>query len=105
MMNIDQGILAELLVGIFGIKIKFIGNFKSSLSSLMIDSILKTTNEGMLTEWHKILYLQLIKTTPLSPLLKKDNYKNKGISLKQKLLTDLGFKYEYPQVYYFIKYI
>lgn len=96
----DQGTINKFIATLFGIKTDFMGSLKSSLAtSLAMKTVADVANDKHLKPWSDLLKEQGIVDSPLTPYLDEEVLYNNSTALDgQKIVKNLGFVYDYPQI-------
>lgn len=96
----DQGSINKFIATLFGIKTDFMGSVKSTLAtSIAMKTVADVANDKHLKPWSDLLKEQGIVDSPLTPYLDEEVLYNNSTALDgQKIVTKLGFVYDYPQV-------
>jgi nucleoside-diphosphate-sugar epimerase len=96
----DQGSVNAFIATLFGIKTDFMGAIQSSLAtSLAMKTVADVANDKHLKPWSDLLKEQGIVDSPLTPYLDEELLYNNSYSLDgQKIVKNLGFVYDQPQL-------
>jgi len=96
----DQGALNKFIGTLFGIKTDFMGSIKSTLATTVsMRTVADVANDKHLKPWSDLLKEQGIVDSPLTPYLDEELLYNNSTSIDgQKIVKDLGFVYDHPQV-------
>lgn len=96
----DQGSINKFIATLFGIKTDFMGSMKSTLAtSLAMKTVADVANDKHLKPWSDLLKEHGIVDSPLTPYLDEEVLYNNSTSLDgQKIVKNLGFVYDVPQV-------
>jgi len=95
-----QGIIAELISQIFGIKTGFQGQLISTFARLNMDSVVADVNDELLGPWADLLAdNDITKPGPLTPFMEKELLKDTDLSMDGgRLAKVVGFQYEKPAI-------
>jgi len=95
----DQGMIAEFLQEIFGIKTSFMGNMLSKVAtSVAMKTVAEAANDKHLQPWSQLCKENNIFDTPLTPYLDEELLYNTPLYVNGKKITTLGFKYQHPKI-------
>ncbi|KAI9640667.1 hypothetical protein NHQ30_010975 [Ciborinia camelliae] len=96
----SQGIIAELIGEIFGIKTGFQGQLISTFAKLNMDSVINDINEEVLGPWADLLEeAGITRPGPLTPFMEKELLKDTDLSMDgSRIEKVVGFKYDHPKV-------
>lgn len=96
----DQGSMNKHIAELFGIKTDFMGSMQSTLAtSLAMKTVADVANDKHLKPWSDLLKEQGIVDSPLTPYLDEELLYNNSYSIDgQKIVKNLGFVYDVPQL-------
>jgi len=95
-----QGMLADIISQIFGIKTSFQGQIISSFARMNLDSVVEDVNDEVLGPWADLVAAAGIKRPgPLSPFMEKELLKDTDLSMDgSRLEKVLNFEYTKPRI-------
>jgi len=95
----SQETVAALLRDIYQIKTDYQGSVISNFAMLNLESVTEDINDKHLQPWSELCKAKGINNTPLTPYLDKELLYNNSLSINgAKITTELGFKYEVPEM-------
>lgn len=95
----NQEAIAALLREIYGIKTDYQGSIISNFAMLNLESVTEDVNDKHLQPWSELCKAAGITSTPLTPYLDKELLYNNSLAVDgNKIVKELGFKYEVPEV-------
>lgn len=96
----SQGIMAEIIGELFGIKTGFQGQLISTFARLNMDSVVDDVNDEVLGPWAELLEdAKITRPGPLTPFMEKELLKDTDLSMDgSRLEKVLGFRYENPKI-------
>lgn len=95
-----QGILADFITEILGVKTNFQGQLLSALARLNLEGLVDDANDETLGPWADLLEdAGITRPGPISPFMEKELLKNVDLSMDgSRLKKVLGFQYEKPKM-------
>ncbi|EAA34683.1 hypothetical protein GE21DRAFT_138 [Neurospora crassa] len=95
-----QGIMADLIGDVFGIKTGFQGTIISNFAKIHLHDVVEDVNDELLGPWAGLLEdAGITKPGPLTPFMEAELLKDTDLSMDGSRLEELlGFKYEKPQI-------
>lgn len=95
-----QGVMADIIAEIFGIRTGFQGQLISTFARLNMDSVVDDVNDELLGPWADLLEeAGITRPGPLSPFMEKELLKDTDLSMDGSRLRKLvGFEYEKPKI-------
>lgn len=98
--NTTQGILAETIGSVFGIKTGFQGQLISTFAKLNIDSVVDDVNDESLGPWAELLEEGgVTRPGPLTPFMEKELLKDTDLSMDGECFArTTGFRYEVERI-------
>jgi hypothetical protein len=95
-----QGVMAELIGQIFGIKTGFQGSLISTFARLNMDSVVDDVNDELLGPWADLLAdAGITRPGPLTPFMEKELLKDTDLSMDgSRLEKVVGFRYGNPKI-------
>lgn len=95
-----QGVMADLIAEIFGIKTGFQGQLISTFARLNMDSVVDDVNDELLGPWADLLQdAGITRPGPLTPFMEKELLKDTDLSMDGNRLEQVvGFEYEKPKM-------
>lgn len=95
-----QGMIAEIIGQVFGIKTGFQGQLVSTFAKLNMDSVVDDINDELLGPWADLLAeAGITRPGPLTPFMEKELLDDSDLSMDGSRLEELlGFKYEKPKL-------
>jgi hypothetical protein len=95
-----QGVMADIIADIFGIRTGFEGQLVSTFARLNMDSVVDDVNDEVLGPWADLLAeAKITRPGPLSPFMEKELLKDTDLSMDGSQLEKLvGFQYEKPKI-------
>ncbi|KAK6349916.1 hypothetical protein TWF696_006175 [Orbilia brochopaga] len=96
----SQGTLAEIVEGVFNIRVNFIGTVLSQLAKLNLEEAVDDANEVSLQRWADLLEEAGITCHgPISPYIEIEQMKDSDLSLDgTRFKTVTGFEYDVPEI-------
>jgi nucleoside-diphosphate-sugar epimerase len=95
----SQETVASFLRDIYQIKTDYQGSVISNFAMLNLESVTEDINDKHLQPWSELCKAKGISSTPLTPYLDKELLYNNSLSINgSKITTELGFKYEVPEM-------
>ncbi|KAL0466580.1 hypothetical protein QR685DRAFT_100294 [Neurospora intermedia] len=95
-----QGIMADLIGDVFGIKTGFQGTIISNFAKIHLHDVVEDVNDELLGPWAGLLEdAGITKPGPLTPFMEAELLKDTDLSMDGSRLEELlGFKYEKPEI-------
>lgn len=95
-----QGVMADLIGQIFGIRTGFQGTLISSFAKLNMDSVVEDVNDELLGPWADLLEgAGITRPGPLTPYMEKELLKDTDLSMDgSRLESVVGFQYGKPKI-------
>lgn len=95
-----QGIMADLIGDVFGIKTGFQGTIISNFAKIHLHDVVEDVNDELLGPWAGLLEdAGITKPGPLTPFMEAELLKDTDLSMDGSRLEELlGFKHEKPQI-------
>jgi hypothetical protein len=95
-----QGVMAEIIGDVFGIKTGFQGQLISTFARLNMDSVVDDVNDEVLGPWADLLAeAQIVKPGPLTPFMEKELLKDTDLSMDgSRLQKVVGYQYQKPKM-------
>lgn len=95
-----QGVMADIIGEIFGIKTGFQGQIISTFARLNIDNVVDDLNDEMLGPWATLLDdASITRPGPISPFMEKELLKDTDLSMDgSRLERVVGFQFRHPKI-------
>jgi len=97
--NTDQGEIAKILEGMFGVKTGFMGTLKSkAATALAMKTVVESVNDKHLTPWSELCKSKGIVGSPLTPYLDEELLYHDHTSVDGTKITKTGFTYNHKKI-------
>lgn len=95
-----QGMMADIITDMLGVKTNFQGQLLSALARLNLDGLVDDANDETLGPWADLLAdAGITRPGPISPFIEKELLRNVDLSMDgSRLKKVLGFQYEKPKM-------
>eukprot|EP00054_Salpingoeca_dolichothecata_P016831 m.99277 g.99277 ORF g.99277 m.99277 type:complete len:365 (-) comp22163_c0_seq1:351-1445(-) len=91
-----QGSITEMVGGMFGIKIGYIGSIVSNMAKLNMSGATEDVNSKHMQPWADMCGKANITNTPLSPYLDQELLYNNSLAVNGSKIESTGFTYDHP---------
>ncbi|KAG1446987.1 hypothetical protein G6F56_009401 [Rhizopus delemar] len=91
-------VVNEHLESIFNIGVKYHNHLVSTLAKIDLAAVVEGENEKHLGPWEELLEENEVKSTPLTPFIKKDDFHDHSLSIDGSKIEQTGFDYQIPTI-------